>query len=55
MLDTNLLIRYEEGDATYDEFVALFQQIYDTKAYTWLQGRYGRLLRDLIEDGIIET
>lgn len=56
MLDTELLLKYEcEGLETEDEFVALFQQIYDTSAYQWLQGHYGRTLRDLIEQGYIVT
>ncbi len=54
-MNTDLLFRYEEGNLTYDEFVELFQQIYDTKAYLWLQGVYGRTLRDLIEEGIIDV
>lgn len=53
MLDNDLLFRYEEGDVTYDEFVTLFQQIWDSKAYTWLQGSYGRILHNLIEEGVV--
>ena len=56
MLDTDLLIRFEQtGLDSDDEVITLFQQIYDTKAYTWLQGFYGRFLRDLIEEGLINT
>ena len=53
MLDNDLLFRYEEGDVDYDEFVTLFQQIWDTRAYTWLQGHYGRVLHQLLEEGVI--
>jgi len=53
MLDTDLLFRYEEGDISHDEFVTLFQQIYDSKAYQWLQGHYGRVLHQLIEEDVI--
>ena len=53
MLDNDLLFRYEEGDVSYDEFVTLFQQIYDSKAYQWLQGHYGRVLHQLIDEDVI--
>ena len=54
MLDTDLLMRYEiEGLDTDDEVIELFQQIYDTKAYNWLQGHYGRMLSQLMEEGYI--
>lgn len=54
MLDSDLLFRYEcEGLDTDEEVITLFQQIYDTKAYKWLQGHYGRTLRDLIQEGYI--
>jgi hypothetical protein len=55
MLNTDLLFRFEAGETTDDEFVELFQQIYDTKAYTWLQGYYGRELQHLINEGIIDV
>ena len=29
--------------------------IYDSKAYTWLQGSYGRTLQDLINADLIQT
>ncbi len=51
----DLLLQYECEGLDFDDMITLFQQIYDTKAYTWLQGHYGRTLRDLIEDGLIET
>jgi hypothetical protein len=53
MLDTELLFRYEDEDLDFEDIVTLFQQIYDTKAYTWLQGSYGRMLRHLMEEGYI--
>ena len=53
MVDIDLLFRYEEGDVSYEEFVTLFQQIYDSKAYQWLQGHYGRVLHQLIEEDVI--
>jgi hypothetical protein len=53
MLDAELLFRYEDEDLDFEDIVTLFQQIYDTKAYTWLQGSYGRMLRHLMEEGYI--
>lgn len=56
MLDTDLLLRYEcEGLDTDDEVITLFQQIYDTQAYKWLQGHYGRMMCQLIDEGLINT
>ena len=51
--NTDLLIAFENGELTDDEFIDLFQQIYDTKAYLWLQGYYGRELQHLINEGLI--
>ena len=38
-----------------EEAKNLFQLIYDSKAYTWLQGSYGRTLQDLINADLIQT
>lgn len=32
---------------------AAWQFLYDNKAYQWLQGFYGRAMRDMIESGFI--
>jgi len=53
MLDSDLLFRYEEGNVTEDEILTLFQQIYDTQSYKWLQGHYGRTLSALCSAGLI--
>ena len=50
-----LIVEFEEGNLNEEDTINLFQQIYDTKAYTWLQGFYGRTLRDLINAGLIQT
>ncbi len=39
-----LIVEFEEGNLNGEEIINLFQLIYDTKAYTWLQGCYGRTL-----------
>ena len=49
-----LLFRFEEGDLNEEETINLFQAIYDSKAYTWLQGSYGRTLQNLIDSNYIQ-
>ena len=53
MLD--LLLDYESDQLDNDQIVELFQQIYDNKAYLWLQGHYERTLDHLIDSGLINT
>ena len=53
MLD--LILDYESDELDNDQIVELFQQIYDNKAYLWLQGHYGRTLDHLIDSGLINT
>ena len=53
MLD--LLLDYESDQLDNDQIVELFQQIYDNKAYLWLQGHYERTLDHLIDSGLIHT
>ena len=50
-----LIVEYEHGNLDGEETINLFQLIYDTKAYTWLQGCYGRTLQDLINADLIQT
>lgn len=52
---TDLLLAYETDDLEYDQFLELFQQIYDTQAYTWLHGHYGRTLNNLLAEGLIDA
>ena len=53
MAFTDLLIDYENGELDDDQVIELFQQIFDTKAYTWLQGHYGRTCEYLYNQGLI--
>ena len=55
MPNVDLLMSYENGSISDDDLITLFQEIYDTQAYTWLQGCYGRFLRLLIAEGYINT
>ena len=49
-----LIVEFEEGNLNGEEIINLFQLIYDTKAYTCLQGCYGRTLQDLINADLIQ-
>jgi hypothetical protein len=52
-LDKDLLIRYEQGDLSEEEFLTLFQQIFDTQAHKWLKGHYSQTLSQLCSAGLI--
>ena len=51
----DLIFAYESDQLDYDQIIELFQQIYDTKAYLWLHGHYGRTLDHLIDSDLIIT
>ena len=55
MPDFDLILSYENGTLDYEGVLQLFQQVYDTQSYTWLQGHYGRTMEELIENGLIVT
>ena len=48
---TDKIIRYENGEMEYEEFVELFQELINTGLAWELQGRIGRTAVDLIEAG----
>ncbi len=54
MIDPDLFARYEEGELSQEEFLDLFQQIFDTGAHRWLEGHYGRTLSTLCRYGVID-
>jgi hypothetical protein len=47
------IMRYEEDEATHEEVLELFQHLVDTGAAWKLQGSYGRMANNLIEQGYI--
>ena len=49
------LIAYESGELNFDDTLSLFQYIYETEAYKWLQGSDSRTLDGLIQEGYITT
>ena len=49
-----LIVEFEEGNLNGEETINLFQLIYDSIAYTCLQGCYGRTLQDLINADLIQ-
>jgi hypothetical protein len=48
------LMRYEQGDLSFDEMLLLFQFLLDSGMIHVLQGSYQRTAVALIEDGYIE-
>lgn len=48
------LIDYEEGRLDHEETVELFQQLVDNGLIRVLQGHYGRIAHDLIEQGLVQ-
>ena len=46
---------YESGEMDFDESLSLFQYIYETEAYKWLQSSYYYTLQVLIQEGYIAT
>ena len=45
MIDTDLLIAYEEGTLEREDFLKLFQQIYDTRSYTCSRSLWSNTFR----------
>ena len=54
MIDPDLLIRYENGELSQEEFLDLFQQIFDTGAHHHLEEHYGKTLAGLCNYGLID-
>ena len=50
----NEIVRYENGEMSAVELIAFFQKLIDTDMAWNLQGTYGRIARNLIEDGLCE-
>lgn len=51
---TNRIIEFETGTATEEQVIELFQYLVDTGLAWSLQGSYGRIARNWIENGLIK-
>jgi len=52
----DLIIKYENNELeTYDQIIALFQELIDAGVVWQLQGHYGRTAKVLIEAGYCQT
>ncbi len=47
------IMAFEQGALDQDETIALFQHLVDTGTINHLQGSYGRMARDLIDEGYV--
>lgn len=52
MPNVNDIIAYENGDMQEEEMIQFFQELIDSGAAWTLQGHYGRMAQNLIEDGV---
>ena len=52
MPNVNDIIAYENGDMQEEEMIQFFLGLIDSGAAWTLQGHYGRMARNLIEDGV---
>lgn len=50
---TKKIIAYEQDRLTHDETVALFQELFDSGIVWDLQGHYGRVAYQMLQEGLI--
>lgn len=55
MLNIDKLIKYENGELSHEEMIALFQSLIDSGDVWLLQGSYGRTAQALIDNGECRT
>jgi hypothetical protein len=51
----DLILAYEQGEATEEQVVDLFQRLVNTGLAWTLQGSYGRTAVDMIDAGLVEV
>jgi hypothetical protein len=53
MEEFDKIIRFENGELSYDETIDLFQALVNNGLAWSLQGSYGRMAKSLIEEGSV--
>lgn len=49
------IIAYEQGDLNYEDSIALFQYLWDTRLINGLQGSYQRTMARLLDGGLVKN
>lgn len=51
MVSVDKIIRYEQGEMDADETIEMFQELINDGSVWTLQGSYGRMAKNLIDNG----
>lgn len=55
MSNIDKIMKYENGDLTVNEVIDLFGELLESKLAWKLQGSYGRMARQLIDHGFLDS
>lgn len=54
-MDIEKIIKFENGELSDNEMIALFSELIKSGMAWKLQGTYGRLARNLVNNGVLDT